>query len=92
MTEKNKRRAPKSAGTAPNHSFHLEAGRAGRGMSVIISGIIGISDFTDTSVSHKTHAGRISVSGKGLSVTVYEGGSVEIIGKVEDINFAYGKN
>ena len=91
MTGKNEMRVPKSGGS-PTRSFHLEASRAGRGMSVIISGIIGISDFSETSVSLKTHTGCITVGGERISISAYEGGAVEIVGKVEEIKFAYGKN
>ncbi len=76
----------------PSYSFRLEAERSRHGMSVIISGIIGINDFTDERVLLKSHGGRITVSGKRLTVSVFEHNCVEIVGKVEDIGFGYGKN
>lgn len=72
--------------------FHLEADRDSRGMSVMISGIIGISDFSDSLIYLQSHGGRITVSGRGLLLCVLEGGIVEIVGKVEGISFKYGKN
>ncbi len=72
--------------------FYLEARRSVRGMSVIIGGVIGISDFSAVSVLLKSHSGKIIVLGKYLYISVYEGGVVEILGKVEDIRFSYGKN
>lgn len=72
--------------------FHLEARRSLHGMSVIIGGVVGISDFSAESVLLKSHSGKIKLSGKYLYISIYEGGVVEIIGKVEDISFSYGKN
>ncbi len=73
-------------------SFHLEADRSKSGLSIILSGIIGISDFSDSFIDLKGHGGRISVHGKKLFISVYENGSVEIVGRVEEIVFKYGKN
>lgn len=77
---------------APLSAFHLEAKRSVRGMSVIIGGVIGISDFSEETVLLKSHGGRITVSGKYMRLIIYEGSAVEINGKVEDISFTYGKN
>lgn len=71
--------------------FHIEADRSPAGLSVFVSGIIGITDFTDESVTLKTHSGRVCISGKRLNVCVYEGNTVEISGRVEDIGLIYGK-
>lgn len=92
MTEKNKRDKLKTNGAAVLSSFHLEADRSSRGMSVILSGIIGISDFSEEQILLNSHGGRIAVNGKRLLISVYEGGSVEISGRVEEIAFKYGKN
>jgi len=72
--------------------FHLEADRSSKGLSVVLSGIIGISDFSDSFIHLKGHGGRISVYGKKLFISVFENGSVEIVGRVEGINFKYGRN
>ena len=73
-------------------SFHLEADRGARGMSIILSGIIGISDFSDTFIHLLSHGGRIAVNGSRLFINVYENHNLEIVGKVEGIIFTYGKN
>ena len=92
MTERDKKTEPKRNKELPSRAFHLEACRSAKGMSVIISGVVAISDFTDSEVTLKSHGGRVTLLGKRLSVTVYEGGAVEIVGKTEDIRFSYGKN
>lgn len=83
-----------SGGGVPSglSSFHLEADRSTKGMSVILSGVIGISDFSDSTIHLLTHGGRIIVSGKKLFICVYENSTVEIVGKVEGVVFKYGKN
>ena len=72
-------------------SFHIEANRSTKGLSIVLSGIIGISDFSDTYICFKSHGGRIKVVGKSLFLNVYEGGSAEIVGRIEEIMFDYGK-
>ena len=73
-------------------AFHLEADRSRGGLSLVLSGIIGITDFSDSFIHLKGHGGRISVHGKKLFINVYENTSVEIVGIVEEIVFKYGKN
>ncbi len=72
--------------------FRLEANRNARGMSILLSGIIGVSDFSDESIMLKSHGGRINVVGKKLFISVFENNNVEITGKVLEIIFSYGKN
>ena len=72
--------------------FHLEADRSGQGLTIMLSGIIGISDFSDSFIHLKGHGGRIEVIGKNLFISVYENCSVEIVGRVEEILFKYGKH
>ena len=93
MTEKPKKEK-KHLSISPSaiSNFHLEARRTVHGMSLIIGGVIGISDFSAESVLLKSHSGRILVVGRYLYISIFEGGVVEIIGKVEDIRFSYGKN
>lgn len=93
MTDKRKSKMPKERmPTAAFSSFHMEADRTGRGMSLILCGIIGISDFSDSFIYLLSHGGRITVTGRGLFISVYENGTVEIVGRVEGISFKYGKN
>ena len=93
MTSKNKTDKSNRHG-APSalSSFHLEANRSPHGMSIILSGIIGVSDFSDSEIILLSHGGRICVKGKRLFISVYENYTVEIVGRVEEIVFYYGKN
>ena len=92
MTKKNAGNKEKSSAPAPCVGVHMEAERVARGMSLLISGIIGVRDFSECSITLMSHGGRIIVSGKRLLLSVYEGNCVEIIGRVEGIEFRYGKD
>ena len=89
MTEKVKKQ---DKNFTASQSFHLEADKSRSGMSVSISGIIGIGDFTDETVFLRSHGGKVTVAGKRLNVSVYENKTVEISGRIEEISFKYGKN
>lgn len=93
MTESRKGEKKIGRGAPSNlTAFHLEADRCTRGMSLLIGGIIGISDFTDECAVLMSHSGRITVLGKRISICIYENKTVEVSGRVEDIRFTYGKN
>ncbi|MBR2472694.1 MAG: YabP/YqfC family sporulation protein [Clostridia bacterium] len=93
MTKNNNRQSgsprPMPSGLS---AFHIEADRTSRGMAIVLGGIIGISDFSDSSILLRSHGGRIAVNGRALFINVYENHTVEIVGKVEEIVFKYGKN
>lgn len=89
MTENNKGEANNRRGLS---AFHLEADRSRSGLTIVLSGIVGISDFSDSFILLKGHGGRICVQGKRLFINVYENETVEIVGRVEEIIFKYGKN
>ena len=72
-------------------SFHIELNRSVRGISLLASGIIGISDFSEECAVLLSHGGRIIVVGRRLSISIYENKTVEVSGRVEDIKFTYGK-
>ena len=93
MTDKKKSEGGKALPNVTGlSSFHVEADRTNEGMCLVICGIIGISDFSDSFILLLSHGGRVSVTGKRLNISVFESGSVEIRGRVEVVNFGYGKN
>ena len=83
---KNKR----EAGT-PRGDLYLSCERTLGGLSLLVGGIIGVSELDDGRTELLSHSGRIIVSGRGLKLTVFENKSIEIKGRIEGINFAYGK-
>ena len=77
--------------TAMRAPFHIEMMRSPRGMSLIISGIISVSELSDVCITLKSHGGRITVIGQRLLINVFESRAVEINGRVEGVSFSYGK-
>lgn len=71
--------------------FELEASRKGRGISVGISGIISIEECSECRITMKSHGGKICIMGEKLSVNIYENNSVDVVGRVKEIGFDYGK-
>ena len=67
--------------------FHLEADRVLSGISVSISSVMSVMDFTKESVLLKLRRGKLRISGTALTISVYENRIVEISGKVERIEF-----
>lgn len=85
MTEK------KSVKVVSPPSFSLEASRVGRGISIVLSGVIGISDYSESEILLKSHGGKIKVCGQRLMLSIYEDNTAEIVGRIEEICFGYGK-
>lgn len=77
---------------ALSSSFRLEAERQGNNLKMYISGIIGISDYTEEEIMLVSHGGRLNIKGKNIRLTVFESNTVEIIGKITGVEFLYGKN
>lgn len=73
--------------TLPLAPLRLEIDRVGRGLSALVSGVSAISEFSHTRAVLESGAYRVEISGKQLSVGVYEGNSVEIIGGIENVAF-----
>lgn len=92
MTKNKEQSVTDGGGLSFTSSFHLEAERCRSGMTVTIGGLIGISDFSEERIVLASHSGRIIVNGRRLRINVYEGGSAEVIGRIEEISFKYGKN
>ncbi len=72
--------------------FYIEACRTAAGMSMVISGIIGVSDYCEENIELLSHGGRIIIVGKFIKLKLLELNSVEIVGKIIGVNFKYGKN
>ncbi len=88
MTDKAKKILPKPTALS---GFHIEATRTPVGIKVTVGGVVGIKDFSEEQVTLGAHSGKIIINGKMLRLTVYEGGVVDIVGRVEGIGLEYGK-
>ena len=85
MTEK------KCVAQAKPPSFSMEASRVGSVISIVLSGVIGISDYSEGEILLKSHGGKIRICGKRLMLSIYEDNTAEIVGRIEEIGFGYGK-
>lgn len=91
MNKKEIKNESKRPTFAPS-SFYLEGERSASGMSIIFGGVIGISDYSEEKASLTSHAGRIHISGSGITLSIYENKTVEIVGKIEEIRFEYARS
>ncbi len=62
------------------------------GASIIVSGVIAVEEICDTHISAAAHSGRIEIFGKSLSLTIFEGRSLEVSGIIEEVKLGYGRN
>ena len=81
----------KSEEGTPRGDFYLSCERSLGGLTLLVGGIIGVSELDDGRTELLSHSGRVIVSGRGLKLTVFENKSIEICGGIEDIKFACGK-
>ena len=93
MTEKSK---ITSHGVSAPHAlrtpFRCEYDGGRGGMSAILYGIISIKDFSGEEVLMRATGFLIRISGTGLTLSVYENKSVEIYGKILNMELIYDKN
>ena len=92
MTEKSKITSPRIQTTAIKTPFRCEYDGGRYGMSVILYGIISIKDFSGEEVLMRSAGFNIKISGTGLTLSVYENKSVEIFGKILNMELIYDKN
>lgn len=84
MRRKAKKEAARRLSLAP---FRVEIDRVGRGLSVLVGGATAILEFSEERSCVSAGGYRIEITGHSLSIAVYECGSVEIVGRVEDVGF-----
>ena len=67
--------------------FHIEADAKNRYLSILISGVVGVNEFSDFEVSLLTRRDVIKIKGALLNISVMESKTVEISGKIELLSF-----
>ena len=93
MTDDKKRRAlAEQIIMGCSSGLSLEIRKTKLGAGVLLSGVIGISELTDSSITVLSHFGRVHFSGECLVLSVFSERTVEIIGKITGVEFSYGKN
>ncbi len=68
-----------------------EIRKTARGAAMTVSGVISLTDVSDSRISLALHSGRISVVGSALLISVFESRTVEISGRIEGVELLYGK-
>lgn len=71
--------------------FHMELDKTLLGFSLSVSGVEGISAFSDTEIIVRLSSFSIRIVGKGLYMTVFEEKRVEVIGKIMGVSILYGQ-
>lgn len=90
--QKNEKKNGSSASFPLSSPFHIEIDKTAKGISISCSGVKGISEFSDTEIILKMPHFALKIGGKKLCMTVFEGRSVEIIGKLEGVSFIYAES
>lgn len=85
MTLKDKKEGKKIEMPNLFPSFRIEADGRGKYMRILISGVLGISELSEEEIKLTTRRESLKIGGKRLSVSIFEGNSVEIYGEVERI-------
>lgn len=71
--------------------FRLEADGRGTNISIVISGVKGVKEFSESSVFVRTVREEIAIEGNELSIRVFEAGSIGVFGKINRILFSERK-
>ena len=72
-------------------SFHIEMKKSSRGAVAVISGVMSVSEYTESSVELLSHSGRVRILGEALGISVLEGRVIEIYGRITEVKLGYGK-
>lgn len=89
----NKKRLRLSAilSTVSASSFEIEMRKSSRGAVAVISGVMSVSEYTDSSIELLSHSGRVFICGESLGISVLEGRILEVYGRITEVRFGYGK-
>ena len=71
--------------------FHIEVDKYRTGISISVSGVKRINEFSDALIRLRITSFSLEVVGAGLCMTVFEDKNVEIIGKISEVRFLYDK-
>ncbi len=72
--------------------FHMEIEGSKRSAAVRVSGVRHIEEYTAEKLVLQISGGRMRLCGVGLSLSVFENGSIEVRGKLSEVGFSYDRN
>ena len=73
-------------------SVHFEMKKSSRGAVAVVTGVMSITEYTDSTVELISHSGRITFVGESLGMTVLDGRVVEIYGRITEVRMGYGRS
>ena len=71
--------------------FHIDIDRVSDNISVSVCGTRGVREFSDSQVFLNVSGGGICINGISLTMCVYENSTIEVIGKIQGLEFIYDK-
>lgn len=91
MTKKENKDGKKKEKNLRIPGLHFDGESCISGLSLVLCGIVCVSEFSEEKAVFITVRGRILIEGNKLEITVFQGKSVEICGKIKKIEFLYSK-
>ena len=67
------------------HNFHIEAESVKNGLSLFVYGVTSVRSFSKEEVHLRSGKSGVKVFGSNLSISVYDGKALEILGEVSRI-------
>ena len=92
MSKKRKPKFSKTEVFSSISDFHIDIDRVARGMSISVCGTVGVKEFSDTRVLLQIKGFCLSIRGSEIAMSVYENSTVEVIGRIRDLEFIYEKS
>ena len=74
------------------NSVTLEMRKTRIGASLVAMNVMGVGELSDTEIVLLSHSGRLTVTGEGLILSVFEDKSIEIFGRINGVSLDYAKN
>ena len=90
MQNKAKREAPTVIDVIRMPS-HIEIKKSLYGATVCVGAVIAVSELSDERIVLCSHLGKISLHGEALRLTVYSGRTVQISGKITEVELGYSR-
>ena len=67
--------------------FSLQMKKNKRGAAVVVGGIAAVASLCDEEICLLSHGGRLTVRGEGLKLLTLENRTLEVFGKITELNF-----
>ena len=92
MTDKHRTSLRELIAAAPLLTqLNFELKKTSLGAVALISGIVSISEYSREHIVLLSHSGRLSLIGERMEISVLENRTVEIYGRILEVDLSYGK-